>query len=236
MISTNILSVDDWDSGEGSDEVGEILDSIIVTDTIIKQIIELGEGEDSELVVNLDAESPLWYDSETESGEIRKMILAIKIVFSGPDDDLNNPEIDPNIIFELSDGRTDPDDDELGTVLSSIIISDTIINKLIELGEGEDAVLVVDLPANDPRWYDSDDGPGEIKRLVFGAKILLGEDPDLNNPEIISQEDLLRLGEDDIDTLLDSLILSRTMVKEIKNVDSLVIPDELQGPENEHLW
>ena len=26
------------------------------------------------------------------------------------------------------------------------------------------------------------------------------------------------------------------MVKEIKNVDSLVIPDELQGPENEHLW
>jgi hypothetical protein len=222
--------------GEGSDEVGEILDSIIVTDTIIKQIIELGEGEDSELVVNLDAESPLWYDSETESGEIRKMILAIKIVFSGPDDDLNNPEIDPNIIFELSDGRTDPDDDELGTVLSSIIISDTIINKLIELGEGEDAVLVVDLPANDPRWYDSDDGPGEIKRLVFGAKILLGEDPDLNNPEIISQEDLLRLGEDDIDTLLDSLILSRTMVKEIKNVDSLVIPDELQGPENEHLW
>lgn len=230
--------------GEETDEVGEILSSIIVTDTIIRQIIKLGD-DDSELVVALDEDDPRWYDSDTEDGEIRKLIVAVKIVFNKPEDDLNNPSLDPNIVFELSDGRADPADDDLGAVLSSQIISDTIIKKLIELGEDEvdgegnvinEAVLVVDLEADDARWRDGEEGPGEIKRLVFGAKVLLGENPNLNNPAIIDEKDLLRLEEEEIDILLDSIILSKTMVKEIKKVDSLVIPEELEGPENEHLW
>ena len=230
--------------GEETDEVGEILSSIIVTDTIIRQIIKLGD-DDSELVVALDEDDPRWYDSDTEDGEIRKLIVAVKIVFNKPEDDLNNPSLDPNIVFELSDGRADPADDDLGAVLSSQIISDTIIKKLIELGEDEvdgegnvinEAVLVVDLETDDARWRDGEEGPGEIKRLVFGAKVLLGENPNLNNPAIIDEKDLLRLEEEEIDILLDSIILSKTMVKEIKKVDSLVIPEELEGPENEHLW
>ena len=230
--------------GEETDEVGEILSSIIVTDTIIRQIIKLGD-DDSELVVALDEDDPRWYDSDTEDGEIRKLIVAVKIVFNKPEDDLNNPSLDPNIVFELSDGRADPADDDLGAVLSSQIISDTIIKKLIELGEDEvdgegnvinEAVLVVDLETDDARWRDGEEGLGEIKRLVFGAKVLLGENPNLNNPAIIDEKDLLRLEEEEIDILLDSIILSKTMVKEIKKVDSLVIPEELEGPENEHLW
>ncbi|MDD4076856.1 MAG: MFS transporter [Bacilli bacterium] len=230
--------------GEETDEVGSILSSIIVTDTIIKQIIKLSDGE-SDLIINFGEDDSRWYDSEEEAGEIRKLIVAIKIIFNKPDDDLNNPQLDPNIIFELTDGRANPADDEISTILASQIISDTIINQLIELGKDEtdefgnvisESVLVVDLAADDSRWYDDTERPGEIKQLIWGAQALLGENPDLNNPALIEQSEILRLSDDKIDTILASIILSKTIVKEIKKIESLVVPDELQGAENEARW
>ena len=52
------------------------------------------------------------------NGEIEP-IMAIKIIFSEPEDDLNNLQFDANRPLGLSDGKEDPEDDDLGMILSS---------------------------------------------------------------------------------------------------------------------
>jgi len=242
-IDINILKeLSTGDTDPEDDQVKDILESIIMTDTIIDQIIDL----DTTLVVNLDSTDPRWRDGEDTDGEIRNIIRAVQIIFDDELDDLNSPNIDPNIVLELTDGTVDTngdtivndqDSDELGEVLKSIIISDTIIKEIIELN-GE--VLVVTLDADNPLWKESENSAGEIKNLVRAVNIVLyseeGLNPDLNNPVIKTQSELMRLTDAEVDILLDSIIVSNTMVKEIKAVDTLTIPLELQGVDNEYKW
>ena len=246
ILKTLSLGEDD----PNDDDVKVIQESIIAKDTIIKKIIEISipaEGEEATLIVNLDADDPRWVDSDDGDGEIRRLIKAIQIIFNKPTDDLNNPNLDPNIILELSDGTVDTnldgfvdelDDDQLGEILRSIIISDSIIKQLRDLGIGEGAVLVVDLAADDAKWHDQGNTKGEIRNFVKAVEIVLapgvGGKPDLNDPVIKSQADILRLSEDEISILLSSIILSKTIVKEIIANDDLEIPlylQDLNAPE-----
>jgi len=207
--------------GGADDDVGVIMSSTIITDTIIKKIIDLAEGENSSIVINLTQEDDRWYDSETEDGEIRKLIRAIQIIFSGEGKSLNNPDIDPNVILNLSDGSVDPSDDQIGDILASIIASDSMIKVIYDLGQGDDPVLIINLTVNDARWYDDGDTRGELRHFIEAVKVILGENPDLNNPNVDANVlKTLSLGDvdpadDDVKTIQKSIIARDTIINKI---------------------
>ncbi len=211
--------------GGADDDVGVIMSSTIITDTIIKKIIDLAEGENSSIVINLTQEDDRWYDSETEDGEIRKLIRAIQIIFSGEGKSLNNPDIDPNVILNLSDGSVDPSDDQIGDILASIIASDSMIKVIYDLGQGDDSALVINLTLTDERWYDTELSDGELKRFIRAVKIILGENPDLSNvnvdPDILLDLSNHRGGaDDDVGVIMSSTIVTDTIIKEIIDLGS----------------
>ncbi|MDD2258481.1 MAG: hypothetical protein PHV94_01410, partial [Bacilli bacterium] len=216
----NIKNLTDGTVDPSDDEIGTMLSSLIISDTIIDKIIGLGDTGGS-LVVNLTATDARWYDTETEDGEIRKLIKAIKI-FIDEEADLNDSNsFDINKIRTLTDGSVDPSDDEIGTMLSSLIISDTIIDKIIDLGDTS-GTLIVNLSVNDPRWYDTETEDGEIRKLIKALKVLIGEEEDINNPSSIDVNTIKTLSDgsidpndDEIGTMLSSLIISDTIIDKI---------------------
>ncbi|MFA5219548.1 MAG: hypothetical protein WC424_00450 [Bacilli bacterium] len=216
----NIKNLTDGTVDPSDDEIGVMLSSLIISDTIIDKIIDLGETSGT-LVVNLSVNDPRWYDTETEDGEIRKLIKAIKI-FIDEEADLNDSNsFDINKIRTLTDGSVDPSDDEIGTMLSSLIISDTIIDKIIDLGDTS-GTLIVNLSVNDPRWYDTETEDGEIRKLIKALKVLIGEEEDINNPSSIDVNTIKTLSDgsidpndDEIGTMLSSLIISDTIIDKI---------------------
>ena len=229
----NIKNLTDGTVDPSDDEIGVMLSSLIISDTIIDKIIDLGETSGT-LVVNLSVNDPRWYDTETEDGEIRKLIKALKVLI-GEEEDINNPSsIDVNTIKTLSDGSIDPNDDEIGTMLSSLIISDTIIDKIIGLGDTGGS-LVVNLTATDARWYDTETEDGEIRRLIKTLKLLIGETGDLNDPSVIDIDEIISLDETAMNTLVTSIIIVDTAVNSIEDLTSstgslnniLIVPDDL---------
>ncbi len=228
-VDPNVLKDLTNDRGGEDDEVGTILQSIIITDTIIDKIIGLGEGESTSLVINLTQEDARWRDTETEDGEIRKLIRAIQIIFSDPASDLNNPNIDPNVILNLTDGTADTngdlvvdelDSDEIGEIFASQIASDSMIKVLYDLGQGDAPALVINLTLTDASWYDDGTTDGELRNFVRAVKVVLGDPIDLNNinvdPNILKTLSNERGGEDDeVGTILKSIIITDTIIKEI---------------------
>ncbi|MDD3958230.1 MAG: hypothetical protein PHO96_05020, partial [Candidatus Izemoplasmatales bacterium] len=228
-VDPNVLKDLSNDRGGADDEVGTILKSIIITDTIIDKIIGLGEGVSTSLIINLTQDDPAWRDTETEDGEIRKLIRAIQIIFSDPTSDLNNPNIDPNVILNLTDGTTDTngdsvvdelDSDEIGEILASQIASDSMIKVLYDLGQGDAPALVINLTLTDARWYDDEASDGELRNFIRAVKVVLGDPIDLNNinvnPNILKDLTNDRGGVDDeVGTILKSIIITDTIIKEI---------------------
>lgn len=228
-----IRTLTDGTVDPNDDEIGTLLSSLIISDTIIDKIVDLGETGGT-LVVNLTATDSRWYDTETEKGEIRKLIDAMKVLIA-EGDDINNPNsIDINTIKTLSDGSIDPSDDEIGTMLNSIIISDTIIDKIIDLGDTGGS-LVVNLIATDSRWHDTETEDGEIRTLIKTLKLLIGEAGDLNNPSVIDIDEIISLDEPSMDILVTSIIIVDTAVNSIEDLTAptgtlyniLIVPNDL---------
>ncbi|MDY0363422.1 MAG: hypothetical protein RBR27_01725, partial [Bacilli bacterium] len=152
-------------------KLDELTNSIVLKDSISNQIIDLGNEEI--IVVSIPQFDNRWND------EIPNFIKGIKTIV-GEEVDLDNLNIDVNNIKNLTDGTVDPSDDEIGTMLSSLIISDTIIDKIIGLGDTGGS-LVVNLTATDARWYDTETEDGEIRKLIKAIKIFIDEEADLND-------------------------------------------------------
>lgn len=298
----HVLSLNSEIGNSETDEVGRILASCIITDTIIDQILK-----QESLVVSLDASSSKWQDNGTEKGEIRLIFEAVQTLFKddeidlenidanlindltdndvdtifkstvvaetiidtvkniesedivineanivkseatkkadwakemkalikaidvvllpqpGEEEvDLTNPVVDVNHVLSLKSTKDNPATDEVGLVLASCIITDTIIDQII--AQEAEGTLKVNLEAGDERWYGND---GEIRAIFDALKVIFGEDDiDINEFQI---NGILNLEEEEKLTIVNSIVVSDTMIKEIKAIDSIgttSLPDD----------
>lgn len=180
----------DINGSSEEDEVGVLLNSKILSDTIVMYIEDYSSEDDSPIVMP-DGEIE-WYDynvgSTKEPGELRSMIGALGVLFAGEEEiDLNS--IDANIIKGL-------DDNDVDTMLESVIIYGTIKDIL----EGLDGELVVN---------EITDLNTELKALIKAIDVVFEEDEDLNNPEF-DVNVILKITDAEMDQILDSMIIFDT--------------------------
>jgi hypothetical protein len=197
LVSLNrILEIED-------EEMDKLVQSTVLRDSIANKLIEKSE-EDADLEVNLAMGDPSW------TNEIKRLIKATKILL-GDDADLDNINLDINTVKSLNDSDID-------VVIASIIISDTIIKKLVDIGADAEGSLVVRYEKNDPAWHGSQENPGELKRFLTAVNILLDEDDDLNNPDVISIDRITELTEEELDTLGNSYLIVDTAVEHLEEM------------------
>lgn len=197
-----------------TDEVGQLLDSKILSDTIIFQV--LSNAEDTELlVVNLSEDDERWLDRGEEGnktpGEIRSIFSAINIIFGDEDSiDLGNINLDLGKLINLTDQEQDQ-------ILESVIIVDTAVDKLKAMAGDEKSVLVV-VEEHITDWKK------EIKTILSSAKIILLDDGngnyDLENTDVDLNK-LYNLEEDEIDLILSSEIMMDTMIVTVVDANAL---------------
>lgn len=186
------------------------------------------------LVVNLSKNDPRWYDQyegdvRTKDGELRKLIKGLGVLMGEeyqPGDDINF-----NRLTTLTDN-------DITILLDSLIINDSLRQKLVDLsspgGELED-LLIVQFDVDDPRWYDSEE-EGELRKLIRSFKLIFGEDFDVNNPDL-NINNILTMSDTDLDVILKSQIMSDSLINQIYKLSAeegelyeiLIIPSHLKN-------
>lgn len=198
LISLNrVLEIKD-------EEIDKIVQSTVLKNSFANKLIEMNAGEDSPLEVNLDRNDPAWTD------EIKHLIQATKILL-GEEADLDNLTFNINKVKSLTDADID-------TVLSSVIVSDTIIRELVKIGENPDGGLVVRFEKTDPAWRGSDTAPGELKNFLTAVIRILDDDDDLNSSGVIDVNRITKLTEEEIDILSNSYLIVDTAVKHLRDM------------------
>lgn len=207
---------------EETDEVGELLKSKILVDTVIFQVLKNSENNHM-LVVELTEDDERWLDSGEEGsktpGELRSIFNAINIIFVEDDNniDLNNVNLDLGKLINLTS-------DEQDEILESIIIVDTTTYKLKSMSGAENSVLVI-------VEEHIDDWKKEIKAVLSSVKIVLLDDGNGNyNIENtnIDINKLYKLSEDEINLLLLSEIMIDTIIMSILDANALAT-DKLEN-------
>ena len=217
------------------DEINEMLDSRLITETLKDEIIKLSyKTSDFNIIINYEEDDPRWYDNGEDDGEIKKLFKALNIIFAGSS---SFPDIDPNILFSLTDGTVDTngdniideeDKDEIKEILNSQIISDSFIKYIYEFGKqkpnGEPGDLVVRLELNDINWYGEN---GELRRFIQAVKIILADSKNITNvninPNILKSISTGQVNEenDDLSIILRSDIATETIIRRIKGLERI---------------
>lgn len=205
-------------------ELDNLLSSTVIAQAIVKIIekeTESGGSLEGFLIIDRVVE---WYDTvqggTRVDGQLRKLFTSSKILFGeNPDfDDISNL-IKVNNILSLSE-------DEIDSLVDSIILKDSLANQLIKTGE--DGILEVNLPLFDVAWDT------EIKNFIVGTKKLFGNDVDLNNLSL-NVDTVIDLSLDNINKVVSSIILVDTAVDKITKLTAtgasmegvLIIPTNL---------
>jgi|GEM_PF-2115771 len=227
--------------GISDEDINVILESEIITQAMINYFYEYTkEGADLHgiLVVNLSKNDPRWYDQyegdvRTKDGELRKLIKGLGVLMGEeyqPGDDINF-----NRLTTLTDN-------DITILLDSLIINDSLRQKLVDLsspgGELED-LLIVQFDVDDPRWYDSEE-EGELRKLIRSFKLIFGEDFDVNNPDL-NINNILTMSDTDLDVILKSQIMSDSLINQIYKLSAeegelyeiLIIPSHLKKYDDE---
>ena len=232
------------------EELDKVLDSVIFTDTIAKNIRSFGEGPEATLVVTGAAsyETPEW------KLEIEYIVHSVKVLIATKNletnkytvniNALNNSEEINNMFNKIVSLTSDievEENDKLGETLRSVVISDTFIKQI----KSNSATLTINDEAVGFSWYDDklytiEAKAGELRKLIVamhdlfkGSNInITGLDANL----IINKLRLLtnKIGEEDdeVGPLFESLVLKDTMVNQICDLDKpgdskIVVPYEV---------
>ena len=190
-----------------ADQVGDILRSKILQDTIIKFITD--EAEKAESNIKMPEGEMKWIDYEVDSvkhsGELRSLFTSLQLLF--PDGKIDMDNIALNTLFDKSD-------DDLALFLESKVITETIKAIVIDLdtrnpdGSGDTTIYVDKDKVNASGWNN------EIISLIKAVKFVLGEDADLNTASADINKVMMATPEE-VTTILDSIIVTDTLVKAI---------------------
>ena len=206
------------------DDKETLLDSLVVSDTLIKNIktIDTLDTSNENLVDNMDGTyNANWYGQE---GELSRFITAAPLLL-GSDANLSDPNysFDVNRILNINNNLGE-DDDEVGVVVASLVIKDTLINEIIKLDTGAGSVIVVNMTEDSDEWYDNGNQPGEIRNLLSTINIILEKDVygrvDLTNPTV-DFDKIYSLTDNELDVVLSSKIVSDTLVLTLVDTEEL---------------
>lgn len=204
---------------EAADELGKAIKSVVISDTLIKQI-----KNQATLTINEESLEFSWrdvnpYEVGAKEGELRKFIVSIDTLFAG-DVDITNLNAN-SIVKQLRTLKNElgAEDDQVGPLFESMILKDTMIVRIMELNNTS---LVINYDEDDERWvdYDNKTKPGELRLVIQSVKIIFGED-DKDFSDISSSlkvDDLLDKSDEDIHAMLESNIVRYTASKEVVTV------------------
>lgn len=194
-----------------NDEVGKILKSRILVDTMIDKINE--QSAKGVLVIPSDV---IWTDTyQNENiieGELRKIFRSLSVMFKG---NVDIQKLDANIVINLTDSEVDE-------VLSSKVISKTVDQKLHDLSnENEDIVC-----------GEIDDLNTEVKALIKAARIILTNESgevDLVNPQFDIEKIMHLTDAEQNDLLSSQIIVDSIKNKLIKMNDTTILVVNQKG-------
>ena len=204
---------------EADDELGKAIKSVVISDTLIKQI-----RNQNTLTINEGGEGFSWRDTNiyqvgAKEGELRKFIVSIDTLFAG-DVDITN--LDANsIVKQLRSlkNHLGEEDDQVGPLFNSTILKDTMIVRIMEL---KGTSLVINYDEDDERWvdYDNNTKPGELRLIIQSVKVIFGEeDKDFSDiSSSLKVDDLLDKTDLEIHEMLESNIVRYTASKEVVTV------------------
>ena len=211
-----IVSLNSDVNVKANDELGEVIESVIISDTLIKQI-----KSQSTLTINETDPTFSWrdkniYQAGAEEGELRKFIISIDTLFAG---DVDITGLDANKIVKqlrsLNNNMGNPND-QVGPLFDSMILKDTMIARIKEL-DGTSLVVIYD--EDDERWvdYDNNTKPGELRLILQSLNIIFGsEEKDFSEiSSSLTVDDLLGKTDVEIHALLESCIVRYTAAKEV---------------------
>lgn len=216
-----------------SKDIDTFLSSKFITKNLVENLISLckeGGRLYNYVIVSMDRDDPRWYDNGSKNGQLRILLTnAIKLingVESIEDLDALSNKIIKNIA-NLSSNRGS-DNDEIGDILSSKIIADTLIHYLTNLeillpDEIADRIIV----SNDINWYDSSSSDGELRKLLNSiADFFIDDEGNVITEKIDFESEsslaelILGINDDKISGVLDSMIVLDTAINFIESFNS----------------
>ena len=230
-VVNNIVNLKN-EINDPNDEFGVAISSVIIRDTIIDKIEAQSKEKGGMLVISNDV---VWTDTKegdliTSAGELRRIFKSLKLIFE-EDDPLNPGQKKVNIdLAKLSandvltrtkrlDSKPGEDGDEIGIVLESKIICETIIDSTITESEKPGATIIVRYNKDSSEWYDTYNSgvftkAGELRKLLVDLKYLFKNEDviDMNEFKI---DNMLELDDSELEDVFNSTIILDTFYSEI---------------------
>lgn len=206
-------------------DINTILDSKFISLNIVYNLCaQASEGGllYEKVIINLDRDDPSWYGDE---GELKTILSnAIKLI-DGVDNLENTDEAVEKIFKNISklNSNFKKENDDIGKLLSSSVISDTLIYYLENLDKflGKEISDMIVIP-EDINWKDTTE-EGELRKILVAAKdVLVDENGEVIINDLKTGDEkqiikvLLKINDEKIDQVLDSKIILKTAVKFIE--------------------
>ncbi len=206
-------------------DINTILDSKFISLNIVYNLCaQASEGGllYEKVIINLDRDDPSWYGDE---GELKTILSnAIKLI-DGVDNLENTDEAVEKIVKNISklNSNFKKENDDIGKLLSSSVISDTLIYYLENLDKflGKEISDMIVIP-EDINWKDTTE-EGELRKILVAAKdVLVDENGEVIINDLKTGDEkqiikvLLKINDEKIDQVLDSKIILKTAVKFIE--------------------
>lgn len=206
-------------------DINTILDSKFISLNIVYNLCaQASEGGllYEEVIINLDRDDPSWYGDE---GELKTILSnAIKLI-DGVDNLENTDEAVEKIVKNISklNSNFKKENDDIGKLLSSSVISDTLIYYLENLDKflGKEISDMIVIP-EDINWKDTTE-EGELRKILVATKdVLVDENGEVIINDLKTGDEkqiikvLLKINDEKIDQVLDSKIILKTAVKFIE--------------------
>lgn len=206
-------------------DINTILDSKFISLNIVYNLCaQASEGGllYEKVIINLDRDDPSWYGDE---GELKTILSnAIKLI-DGVDNLENTDETVEKIVKNISklNSNFKKENDDIGKLLSSSVISDTLIYYLENLDKflGKEISDMIVIP-EDINWKDTTE-EGELRKILVAAKdVLVDENGEVIINDLKTGDEkqiikvLLKINDEKIDQVLDSKIILKTAVKFIE--------------------
>ena len=224
------------------DELDEIMESIIFTDTIAKNIRSFGEGPNP----TLDTSSTTSYNTSDWRKEIKYLIHSVQTLIAEQDGEghyhvdvstLSNPEKINEMfdkIVKLESNINNESKDELGKAIRSVVITDTFVKQIRNQGTLTIKESNGDFEWHDQNLYKANAEAGELRKFIISIDLLFKNEESINITGLNADNIMTNLrklnnniGEEDdeVGPLFDSKILKDTMIGRIKDLDgtSLVV-------------
>lgn len=173
-------------SGLDKDTVNSLITGIVESSGAIK---DMGNLELPEI------------DPSTEAGkeEIQKTLEAMELI-SGLEDITSTKDLSDNDISKITSSQ----------IATSIVVS--VLKDQVQNGPLGDFINIEGIEADE--WVDSEDGDGELKKLLNATTVLMDENGNAN----LSADKLSNLTDDEIATLADSKVITNSLNENLNNL------------------